>query len=366
MDFFLKYTSNTLAGSGNQYFFTENDPVAVNHGRVYFKVFSGGTHKYSFLFSNTLDSTFSDGSVSRKNRVLDSWKIIGLTVGVCTECSEANAQNPDEVKVVTFCGNTQKNVMPGEFFASDEVEITARKGEYICLEIAFSGRELPCHEESIIPSFRLTDGKWQPSKKVPFPSCVGCDRKVKAKIAFWGDSITQGIGTSCNSYEHWNAVLAEKLGERYAYWNLGLGFGRADDAASLGAWFYKAKQNDIVVVCFGVNDILQGYSADEVKKNIKNAVCALKKIGVRVVLQTVPPFDYTGENIEKHNAVNRFIKEKMCDCADLVFDCVPILSPSPGQPHLAKFGGHPNADGCRAWGEALFAFLSDKQTGLGE
>lgn len=33
-----------------------------------------------------------------------------------------------------------------------------------------------------------------------FAGMIGCDRKVSAKIAYFGDSITQGIGTKENSY----------------------------------------------------------------------------------------------------------------------------------------------------------------------
>lgn len=34
----------------------------------------------------------------------------------------------------------------------------------------------------------------------------------------------------------WDSKLEERLGEAYMYWNLSLGFGRANDAASDDAW----------------------------------------------------------------------------------------------------------------------------------
>ena len=136
---------------------------------------------------------------------------------------------------------------------------------------------------------------------------IGVDRKAQKRIAFLGDSITQGIGTSVNSYAHWNAVFAEKLGSDYSYWNLGLGYGRADDAASDGIWLFKAKQNDIVFVCFGVNDILQGYNADEIKKNLQLIVDKLHEAGIVVIVQTVPPFDYSPEHQIIWDNVNNFI-----------------------------------------------------------
>ena len=38
---------------------------------------------------------------------------------------------------------------------------------------------------------------------------------------------------------------------------------------------------------------------------------------------------------------------------DALFDTVSILSTDPDHPEKAPYGGHPNEEGCRAWGEAL-------------
>lgn len=358
MDFFEKYSSNTLAGSGNQYFFMNTDPEKINIGRLYYKIFSGGKYRYSFLFSNILDSTFANGENGWKNMICDDWDIISLKTGVCKCCGEEFAAEPERFYNLTFDGKTKKHVMPGEFFYTDEIEMEALEAEYICLEIEFKGKMIPYHEESIIPAFLFDGDRWTPSKRMPFPSMVGCDRKVKKKIAFWGDSITQGIGTEVNSYEHWNSKLAEMIGHDYAFWNLGLGYARADDAASGGSWLYKAKQNDVVFVCFGVNDIGMGFNADEIKKNLKKTVLSLKRHGINVILQTIPPFDYVGENIKKHNEINHFIKNNLSEYADMVFDCVPVLSPGNDTPYKAKFGGHPNSEGCEAWAKALYSYLT--------
>ena len=99
----------------------------------------------------------------------------------------------------------------------------------------------------------------------------------KARIAFIGDSITQGCGTTYNGYKQYAAVAAGRLGEDYAFWDLGLGYARGSDAATDGIWLYKAKQNDLVSVCFGVNDILQGHSAGEVKKECKSNKCIYRR-----------------------------------------------------------------------------------------
>ncbi len=352
MRFFDTYTSDTLAGSGNQsFFFTQEDSLL--RCRTYYKVFSGGDANYTFLFSNIIDSTFADGSFSRKNCIVDSWEIIEANCGTVDTCSVDTVTEPPCFFPLYFRGEKQKTVHPGEFFSTDPVSLSVNRGTYICLELVCRGNMFPCHPESLLPSFVMQDGKWQPSCFHPFPSMLGSDRRVKARIGFFGDSITQGIGTEKNSYAHWNALLADHVGDAYSYWNLGLGYGRADDAAADGAWFYKASQCDIVFVCFGVNDILCGFDAETIRKNLTAIVHRLKDLGKTVILQTVPPFDYTPERIRIWEEVNDYILQHLSGEADMVFDCVKILQKDPAHPHCAAFGGHPNEAGSKLWGEAL-------------
>ena len=68
MKWFETYSSNTLAGSGNQYYFTTGDDK-IHRGRIYYKIFAGGTYNYSLLFSNIIDSTYADGKVSHCNMI---------------------------------------------------------------------------------------------------------------------------------------------------------------------------------------------------------------------------------------------------------------------------------------------------------
>ena len=357
MEYFKKYVSNTLAGSGNQNFFFNENKGETKSCTLY-KLTRGGEFSYSFLFSNTVDSTFSDGSVSHKNLVIDEWTIDRMRVGISARCDGGSFEYPTDMKQVFFGGKEKKTVNPAELFCTDPVTLNAKEGEYVCVEIVFSGDMIPKHEESIIPSFVYQNGEWTPSKDHPFISMVGIEAPAKKRIAFLGDSITQGCGTPINEYGHWNAIFASLLGNEYAYWNLGLGYGRADDAASDGIWLYKAKQNDIVFVCYGVNDILQGYSADAVKKNLQTLVDKLCRAGARVIMQTVPPFDYSEQNRKKWHEINDFIKYELKGAAFL-FDCVGCLSKSESEPHMSKYGAHPNSEGCRLWAKALFEAIDE-------
>nr|MDD6335879.1 SGNH/GDSL hydrolase family protein [bacterium] len=351
MKYFEKFVSNTTAGCGNQLFFLPESAEQMCKGRIYLKIFKPGTFDYSLLYSNVLDSTYSDGSIGHKNLVCDEWYIDALRVAVTTACQP---QPGDEQAFIplTFGGNTQKTVAPGEFFYTDPCRLSVRAGEYLCVEMVYHGKQIPYHPESQVAIFDFKDGTWTASSQCPVPSMVGCDRPVKKRIGYFGDSITQGIGATFNSYRHYAAKASDLLGDEFSYWDLGIGFARADDAASDGAWMFKAKQVDIITVCFGVNDIYQGFSEEQIKANLKKTVTALKQAGVKVILQTVPPFDYTGEHIAIWNHVNQYIKEHLVDCVDAVLDTGAILS-VPENPQNAQYGGHPDDEGCLLWAQQL-------------
>ena len=371
MKYFENFVSNTVAGSGNQKFFNlENGEVKT--GRVFYKITASGEYNYSLLFSNIMDSTFADGAESHKNLICNSWQIHSAKIYKCVKFDETKdvttltmADDKEaDINVLPLCELTfnsekTKTVMPGEFFASDGVMLSFNKGDYLCLEIEFSGKKIAYHEESILPVFVKENGEWKYSKYMPFAGMIGVERKVKARVAYFGDSITQGIGTPINSYSHWNAVLSEKIGDEYSFWNLGLGYGRANDAASDGAWLYKAKQSDIVFVCFGVNDIIQGLPEEQIKKDLKTVVQILKNEGKTVIMQTIPAFDYTGDYIDEWKRINAYIKEELADKVDMLFDNAPVLGVSEDTPHITKYGGHPDSKGCKVWGEALYEAVKE-------
>lgn len=357
------FNSNTSGASANQFFFNlkENE---IQTSRVLYKISKGGRFNYSFLFTNITDSTYSDGSESVCNEPYGEWVIHSASVACVAGRAfkgldgrfACEVGNIDCDKAIYFGGLREKRVKSGEIFKSDEALFEFNDGDYLCLEISFSGRRIPCHTESILPIFKLDCIDWKYCTDMPLPACIGCDMSVKARVAFLGDSITQGIGTKVNSYAHWSALLAERLGFDYAYWNLGIGYGRADDLYQNGIWLEKAAMNDIIFVCLGVNDLLQGYSAEGIKNSLYFIAKALKESGKRVIFQTLPPFDYVGSQIVSWQSVNEFIKCEIAKTVDFVFDCVPLLSVE-GESHRAKFGGHPNEAGCALWADALYSAL---------
>ena len=85
-DFYQKYTSDCTAGCGNQLLTRLESPVTKT-GRCWFRLSHGGQN-YGLLFSNQVDSTYDDGSISNANDVGDDWTIEEIRVGLCASRGE--------------------------------------------------------------------------------------------------------------------------------------------------------------------------------------------------------------------------------------------------------------------------------------
>lgn len=358
-EYFEKYVSNTLAGTSNQTYFDFSATEAKNGfatGYAFYKIFKSGNFNYSLFFSNTVDGTFSDGGFTKCNYPCGKWQICGLSVAIANSPAEVFDGKISEIPL-KIDGGFQKEVLPDEKIFTDPIELEVLSDEYLCVIIKFRGEKIPCHVENVILTYRVDGNGITPNKNIPLPSMIGVERKVKKKVAFLGDSITQGIGCAENSYKNYVAICAEILGRDYSFWNLGIGFGRAQDVASGGAWLEKAKHCDEVVVCFGVNDLYQVGDYDKIKSSFEKIADLLKD--KRVIFQTIPPFDYPDRLGEIYLRLNEYIKNELKNKVFAVFDAAYYLC-GKENPLVAKFGGHPNEQGCKIWGEALASFLKGK------
>ena len=97
-DFYQKYTSDCTAGCGNQLLTRLESPVTKT-GRCWFRLSHGGQN-YGLLFSNQVDSTYDDGSISNANDVGDDWTIEEIRVGLCA----SRGEEPSYWHRVTFDG----------------------------------------------------------------------------------------------------------------------------------------------------------------------------------------------------------------------------------------------------------------------
>ena len=358
-EFYRTFSSDSATGSANQLVTADKEPV-TRKGRVWFRLTRGGEN-YSLLFSNRVDSTYDDGSISTANDAGGDWEILSLRVGLC----ENRGDEPELWHRLTFGGESARKVCASEAepFFTDPVRLDAKAGDYLCYEIAVRGARYPYHDEIVLKILLGNGERWVPGRKIPVPLMIGCDRPVETKLGFLGDSITQGCGTVYDSYTHWAAKIAEALDPSCSVWDLGIGFARAKDAATDGGWLARAKRCGVVSVCLGVNDLCRDRGADEIIADLRVIIRALKAAGCRVILFTVPPFDFTDERKDRWYAVNAAVRSDLACEADVLFDFAAVLGrPAPNE-HLSVYGGHPNAEGCAA---AAKAFLEELPRLLGE
>ena len=97
-------------------------------------------------------------------------------------------------------------------------------------------------------------------------------------------------------------------------------------------------------MCFGVNDICQGFSEEAIKSCLYTIVTELKNAGVRVILFTVPPFDYNPERKQIWKIVNNYITTELSKLVE-IYDTVSVWGNKAPNEHMAIYGGHPNEEG---------------------
>ncbi|MBE5776848.1 MAG: hypothetical protein E7326_05020 [Clostridiales bacterium] len=331
-----------------------------------------GTFSWRFGYQNAVDSTWDDGSVSFANLPGGHFRIRWAEAAACD-----GDETVAERHFVTFCGTQSADVSPGALIASDPVPLSVAPGGYVtftwCLEALEDNCVLPGTPDSMAlcdvsegdvhhgaPLRRVTDDTYD---CCTLPCFWQADRDAPCTFAFIGDSITQGCQTRTDMQEQWAARIIKGLPCDIAGLNVGLGYARAQDAATGGAWLQKLSGADIVNVCLGVNDIFQMRDTEDhaavLIRNLTAVVRLIKQHAprTRVVLCTVPPFSMQGDEERVRKQVNACIREDHLG-ADAIFD-MELLA-VPGTEGLARFGDHPDGiGGAVVAGEYLSHFLPD-------
>jgi len=355
------YQSNSITPSACNYALKSADgkPVTTTFRGVY-KIQGFGELEYKFYFSNNVDSTFSNGSHSYRDMPTESYKIISAKVGTSSKMTGMGDMN--DPKTLTFDGKEGRDVAAQEMFWSDPVTLNVPDGHYLIFEwqVEYTVIAATNSEDSVCFLHDDSRGRLSVATSAPMPALIGAKRENDLRVAFIGDSITMGIGAGSRDHKFWAAQIAELAGTEISFWNLGLGYARADDAANSLAWLEKAKNNDVIVICFGVNDINSGpyqfsgqRSADQILADINTIATTCKEAGCEVIIFSTPPYTY--KDSEKI-AVWQELVGKLKSLAETsgyeFFDFAAILG-TPENPATPAYGGHPNEKGCKAVAEAF-------------
>ncbi|MBR2284282.1 MAG: SGNH/GDSL hydrolase family protein [Ruminococcus sp.] len=360
------YLSNTFISTGNNDLIYEAENITY---RAYLPVEEYGELEYKFYFSNTVDSTYGKGKRAYVSEPGGEYFISGAFI------ADGGASPDDEITnytPVTFSGETEKAVSSGETYWSDSVVFDVPEGHYLVWEWTITGENIPVNAMSqLTKTGTVIEGQDELGycDQIPLPQLIGAKRDVKLKVAAIGDSITQGCQTEYMAYEFWAARIAQELGEDYSFYNCGLGYSRASDAATDGDWLERASNADTVIVAFGTNDIVSGEyggnggnTAAEIEEWLGDIVGVLKEKGCEVIVFTAPPQDYN-ENLEAVRAeLNGDLPAFCAEHGAYLFDFASLLC-DPETPAAAKYGGHPNGEGGAIVAEA---FMEEYSTLLGK
>ena len=350
---FNKYVSNVSCGTGNNHILKLDGDRKITV-RAFFKVERSGEFNYRFFFQNTVNSTFAQGEEAYVDLSGGSYKILSARIGIGSEFGDYKA--PDKYTPVTFDGLGERSVSPDECYWSDEVKINVPDGRYLVWEWELFGNMIPGTPDSQIPTFvDLGDGLKKHDYIVcPMPNLIGCDKNVKKRVTFIGDSITQGCGTTFDKYDMWVGRIEKMLKDEYSVWNLGLGYSRGSDLANMGSLMYKAKQTDVAVLTYGVNDLCSGKykagkrsTAGEIISYIEAIINELQSEGIEVILSTIPPFRYDESVYREWRCLNMAIPRlaEIYGCRIYDFEASLDASDKVLGNDYSKYGDHPNGEG---------------------
>lgn len=360
---FERYASNTAAPTGHNAVRRSATPVTETF-RAAFALQEYGELAYKLFFSNRVDSTWESGADSYRNMPTKPYTIESAYVGTYEHGMVTRDLN--NLTPVTFAGEARRTVMAGESLWSDELVLNVPQGHYLVFEWTVTYTLIPATiRGNTYSAFWRTNEEGARFNSVggndpiPLPDLIGCDRGAALRVGFMGDSITMGTGADDR---FWVAQVSESLGADVSVWNLGLGYARAEDAAYSASWLYKAKQCDVVGICFGVNDINSGAyqrpyprTAAEITADVAAIAAELAEAGVRVIIFATPPYTYsTAEKVEIWRQTTRSLQSMAADRGYDFFDFATPLG-TKNDPSTPAYGGHPNAEGCRVVAEAFIA-----------
>ena len=343
---FTTYVSNTVVSTGNNFYIEKAENITY---RAYLPVEQYGELEYKFFFTNMVDSTYAKGKDAFVGKDGGAYTVSNAVIadgGTSTEDKITN-RTP-----VTFGGKETKEVTADESYWSDPVTMNIPEGHYMVWEWTVSGEGIPCNKMSSLTSTASSaDGEtFEFCDEIPLPQIIGAKRDVKHTVAAIGDSITQGCQTEQMKYEFWASKISTQLGSDVAFFNCGLGWARASDAASNENWLSRVSQYDTVIVAFGTNDIVSGKyggkksTAEEIEKYLDTIVSYLTEKGCDVILFNAPPQDFKETNEGIRTALNEKIPAIAEKYGAKFFDFSALLS-TEDEPGKAVYGGHPNGEG---------------------
>lgn len=287
--------------------------------------------------------------------------------------------NINEIQVITFLGKEKINIDAGEEVYSDKINYSLKALSEIAITIYFGivPNEITGHGNSITNSFieegnKINSQIFSSENKIPHWYFVESIEVVSTKqnnaIVCFGDSITEGVGSTIDENDRWTDKLAEKLQNssniysNLAVVNAGIGGNRICDQGleRFEHDVLNIKGVKYIIILYGINDMIHlNTTSNEIISAYKKIIEEAHKKDLKIYAGTILPvgkwFTWNGEREKDRLAVNEWIRntKKEDGGFDYYFDFDKYLKDEHNQTNLAEEfdsgdGLHPSSKGHEA------------------
>jgi len=228
----------------------------------------------------------SEGGENLRVRLSNRYGETPLEIGAARvfRIDAQGAEVDGSSRTLTFGGATSATIPRGSPFVSDIVDLVTQDFDRIKVEFYLPGNTGPCtchltglDELAVSPPGNHVGADWQPvstAQHRAFLSVIEVESAdATGTIVTFGDSITDGVGSTAGENRRWPDVLAQRLEEaglEYAVANAGISGNRVL-SPGMGEAALARFDEDILslpnvthmIVFVGVNDIGNRYSPQE-------------------------------------------------------------------------------------------------------
>ena len=270
---------------------------------------------------------------------------VPLNVGAATIAARANGALlvPGTLKALTFGGSPSVSIPAGGAVYSDPVAFEAHAWQDLAVSLYLPGTAVPVsrHTNARKTSFVAPNGSGNRSADEAATTFTGTTTsmwwvanldvltsRADGTIVFFGDSITDGTGTTTDGHDRWHDIvvlrmqLDRKGKTQFGAVNQGIGGNRVTNVIpGTSPAAVDRLDRDVlartgathVVLFEGTNDIANGVNADQLIAGIQNIIDRVHAAGLPIIGATIIPrhnATWTPQMTEYRNIVNDWIRHK--------------------------------------------------------